>query len=293
MQYLLSPAGQHIAAVVMHGSRKVVVHDGVDGPPLDEVWPFGQGTVLWSDDGSRLAYMGRQGQEYVLVVDDKEYARGPWSDPTPVHQPTVSQAGFSLGSKHFWYVRAEPTSSSSRATQMVVDGKAGPVSSGDVQAVWSGDGEHYAYLQTIQSHSGPDRQVLILDGQPAPYLAGAPQFTADGHLFTQRPAPANSGVDVLADGHPFLRALEVHLYPSPMGPGVVGVVWSNAAGGKRIAQLTVGNRAVAGSQESDGYDVIVPPTYSPVERREYQGKRRGHLVVDGERRRAHLRGPAG
>lgn len=246
MQYSLSPAGQHIAAVVLRGSRKVVVHDGADGPPLDEIWPFGQNTVLWSDDGSRYAYLGRQGEEYVLVVDGKELGRGPWSKPV-TREPTVVQAGFSPGTgRHFWYVRLQPTST--RETQLVVDGKPGPVSRDNIQAVWSADGEHYAYLQSIPSNSGPVRQALIVDGQPAPYLAGAPQFTADDHLFTQRPGPGNNGVDVLADGHPFLRAGAVQLYPAPKGPGVIGAVWSNGPGGGRVASLTVGNRQVPGSQ---------------------------------------------
>jgi hypothetical protein len=37
VQYAISPKGQHIAAVVLRGSRQVMVHDGADGPRFDEI----------------------------------------------------------------------------------------------------------------------------------------------------------------------------------------------------------------------------------------------------------------
>lgn len=83
LQYSISPQGQHLAAVVLRGSRQVFVHNGVDGPKLDQILeiPFVGGSftkVTWSEDGSRYAYLGRVGQEYVVMVDGKEAARGPW-----------------------------------------------------------------------------------------------------------------------------------------------------------------------------------------------------------------------
>jgi hypothetical protein len=44
--------------VVLRGSRIVVVHDGVDGPRFDAIVGESEGLVF-SPDGSRLAYLGR------------------------------------------------------------------------------------------------------------------------------------------------------------------------------------------------------------------------------------------
>ena len=104
MQYSISPKGQHLAAVVLRGSRQVLVHDGDDGPRFDQVLSLSSqngAKVAWSDDGARFAYHGKLGQEYVILVDSKEVSRGPWSADlqgqgrTPVHQ-----LGFSPGGKH-------------------------------------------------------------------------------------------------------------------------------------------------------------------------------------------------
>ena len=79
MQYSISPKGLHLAAVVLRGSRQVLVHDGVDGPRFDRVLTLSSRSngvkVAWSDDGARFAYHGKLGQEYVIVVDGKEVSR--------------------------------------------------------------------------------------------------------------------------------------------------------------------------------------------------------------------------
>ena len=70
MQYAISPKGLHVAGVVLRGSRQALVYDGTDGPRFDQVLALssrgGGGKVSWSDDGSRYAYHGKLGQEYVL-----------------------------------------------------------------------------------------------------------------------------------------------------------------------------------------------------------------------------------
>jgi hypothetical protein len=90
--------------VARRGSRFVVVHDGAEGPPFDEVhppvfsadgtrwgyvarfdsaWiPVIDGTLasserwasdpVWSDDGHRLAYLARRGADTAVVVDGTE-----------------------------------------------------------------------------------------------------------------------------------------------------------------------------------------------------------------------------
>lgn len=107
MQYAVSAKGQHVAAVVLRGSRQVMVHDGVDGPRFDEVLIIQSGTndkVRWSDDGSRFIYSGRVGQEYAVMVDGKEVHRGPWSPELATQGRTpVFEMGFTPRSKH-WYM---------------------------------------------------------------------------------------------------------------------------------------------------------------------------------------------
>jgi Tol biopolymer transport system component len=147
LQYSLSSKGQHLAAVALRGSRKVMVHDGTDGPRFDDI-PEAPGTgspVIWSDDGARLAYIARAGQEFVIMVDGKEHARGPWADANSgANQPTVQSAAFTPGGKHFWFVRKQSDATLHTFQQLVIDGKPGPVSNAVIQPVWSNDGEHHA-----------------------------------------------------------------------------------------------------------------------------------------------------
>lgn len=257
VQFAISPKGQHVAAVVLRGSRQVVVHDGVDGPRFDEVLSVqnaGGLKIVFSDDGNRHAYHGRVGQEFVVVVDGKEAARGPW-DATLAQrgQTPVYQLGFTPQSKH-WYMILYKSDQSRQHYQLVIDGVAGPVSQESIQPTWSPDGEHHAYILTINPATAPQaRQVLVVDAKPAPYLAGEPQFTGDSkHLFTKRTVPRTSTIEILADGQPFARVEGgIQLYTAPTGPGVLGVAWAAPPNGARHAFLTVGNRKVPGSECAD------------------------------------------
>ena len=204
MQYAISPKGLHVAGVVLRGSRQVLVYDGADGPRFDQVLDLKNqgsgGKVAWSEDGSRYGYHGKLGQEYVIVVDGKEVSRGPWSAELQGQGRTpVFHLGFSPGAKH-WYAVIETSPSGRQQWQMLLDGVAGPPSLGRFDPLFSPDGEHHTYLQQLPTPSGPTRYALIIDGKPAPYLAGDMQWTGDSkHLITKRPAPGGNE-DVLADG---------------------------------------------------------------------------------------------
>lgn len=263
LQYSISPKGQHLAAVVLRGSRQVMVHDGVDGPRFDEILVVpgisgAGGKVVWSEDGSRYAYFGRVGQEYVVLVDGKEAARGPWSvDLASQGLSPVYQLGFAPGDKH-WYLVVHTKTSGRDNYQLVIDGKPGPMTQGDIPIAWSPDGAHHAYVATIFPISAPRQsQLLIVDGKPAPYQAGEPQFTADGlHLFTKRMV-AGGATEILADGAPFIRtAGDVRLHIAPSGPGVLGVVTLPFQNSVRTAFLTLGNRRVAGSDCQGGINGV-------------------------------------
>src|SRR5262249_47594095 len=128
---LFSPHGAHMAYAAERGSRWVVSYDGVDGARFDEILNIGvnvygaPGTgvssgeadkVGFSPDGTRYFYIGRQGQEFVLMVDGKEMFRTPVATtsirPVPLapngFDPSTvgvqrSVGGFTPDSKHVFF----------------------------------------------------------------------------------------------------------------------------------------------------------------------------------------------
>ena len=265
MQYSISPKGLHLAGVVLRGSRQVLVHDGVDGPRFDQVLSLGglnqSAKVAWSDDGARHAYHGKLGQEYVIVVDGKEVSRGAWSAELQNQGRTpVQQLGFSPGGEH-WYAVIETVTPGRQNFQMLLDGVAGPLSQQMFTPLFSPDGEHHTYIQQINTATTPQpRYALIVDGKPAPYLAGDMQWTSDSkYLITKRPSPGNTGEDVLANGQPLMRVPGgVNLTMAPVGPGILGRAFTPWEGGVRSSFLLVGNRRVPGSEctNSGGLDAV-------------------------------------
>ncbi|MGH7696737.1 MAG: hypothetical protein ACRENH_17240, partial [Gemmatimonadaceae bacterium] len=172
-QFWISHKGQHLAAVVLRGSRQVMVYDGTDGPRFDEIFfvpNLNNSKIVWSEDGSRYAYFGKMGQEYVVVVDGKEALRAPWdAQLANMGQRPIFDLGFTPHSKH-WYVVLFKNQNSRSNYQLVVDGKPGPVSQEHIAIAWSPDGEHHAYLQTINPPNAPQPSMaLVVDGKPAPY----------------------------------------------------------------------------------------------------------------------------
>ncbi|HUV38967.1 MAG TPA: HEAT repeat domain-containing protein, partial [Planctomycetota bacterium] len=66
-----TPDGKHIACAVRHEGKHFIVRDGVEQPPYD-----GLGGLVWSDDGRHLAYLacrdGPNGRQHFMVVDGVE-----------------------------------------------------------------------------------------------------------------------------------------------------------------------------------------------------------------------------
>jgi hypothetical protein len=249
--YIISPRGQRFAAIVLRGSRNVVVHDGVDGPRFDQI--VGDiGGLSFSPDGNRLAYIGRLGQEYVYVVDGKELMRLPLAT-----HPNIRGGGedpalprFTSNSRHVYFqvYTAKSPSSSDQWWNFVWDGQLGPESQKTVVPVFSPDGERHAYLATNRQNW--DQQILIVDGKPAGYVGGEPQFTADSlRLITKVIVPRAGAVDVLVDGKPFIRAPGgIQLYLPPVGPGLLAAVQQPRPQGDGSSFLLIGNKKVPGSE---------------------------------------------
>lgn len=214
--YVVSQNDARVAYVGAKGTRTVVSVDGVEGPVLDELFngsaaaisgggpilvhnanPGGKfnGTpsaVIFSETGSHYAYVGRQGNEYVVIHDGKEVGRGARNDLSLQHSPL----GLSpKGNFAFW---GEMKTVGGRGQyRLIVNGKAEPwAGHQDLKPVFSPDDKRYAYnAGTVDDYQ---KQVLIIDGKVASYVGHTPQFTADSKILLTI-APNNV---VLVDGKP-------------------------------------------------------------------------------------------
>ena len=131
---------------------------------------------MFSETGSHYAYVGRQGNDYIVVHDGREVGRGPRSALSLNHSPL----GLSPGGKFaFW---GEMKMENSRGTyRLIVNGKPNPwAGHQDLKPVFSRDDTRYAYnAGTIEDYQ---KLMLIIDGKVASYVGNAPQFTSDSKL---------------------------------------------------------------------------------------------------------------
>lgn len=245
--FLISPRGQHVAARTLKGSRTVMVYDGNAGPPFDEI-PGVPGETssagVFSDDGTHHAYVGRQGQQWVVMMDGKEVARGgPFFQVSGT--ATMTSIGFTPGGKHLYFGISDIDHN---RFQFYFDGKPDPVIQGAVQPVFSQDGEHYAYEYQVNKETGNPLPALMVDGKRAAYAGTQPQFTADGlHLYTKMGVPRASAVDVLLDGKPIMRVPGAMLFVAPSGSAMLASVLAIGPNGERSVFLTIGNKRVPNS----------------------------------------------
>jgi len=242
----ISPRGQHVAARTLKGSRTVMVDNGVTGPPFDEIPGAGQGNFAgaFSDDGAHYAYVGRQGQQWVVMNDGKEVARGgPFIQKNS--DPPIDLIGFTPGGKHFYFSTSDIAHGK---FQFFFDGKPDPAIQDPVQPVISPDGEHYAYVYQVNKETGNPLPALMVDGKRAAYAGSDPHFTADGlHLYTKMIVPRTSAIDVLLDGKPIMRVGGVDLHMAPVGSLMLASVLVVSPSGDRSMFLTIGNKRVPNS----------------------------------------------
>ncbi|MGH9679785.1 MAG: hypothetical protein ACRD4Y_07520 [Candidatus Acidiferrales bacterium] len=71
--FVVSPDGGHYAVPAMHGSRELMIVDGVDGPEFDHAAHGMGGTIdfVFSSDGKHSAYVAQSGSDMVEVRDSK------------------------------------------------------------------------------------------------------------------------------------------------------------------------------------------------------------------------------
>lgn len=269
-QFAVSPHGIHVATLSHSGSRPVIIYDGVPGPKFDQFTPEGSGGpvgVIFSPDGNHYAYCGLSSDHFSVMVDGKEVGTGSETNDGQLNCTIF----FSPNSKHFYYTSTQHKGDYRTGTsysRFVIDGKTelkvfeGGVSSRNL--IFSPDGDHFAAL--LSAPTDPEHNALFVDGKPAGYVGGDPQWGTDSkHLFTKRglPPPAGRGGtvwEVLLDGKPIMRADAVTLYIPPVGNMVVAMVQKLSVN-PAISFLVVGGKQVPGSEVQGGS--ISNVTFSP------------------------------
>jgi hypothetical protein len=266
----VSPHGVHVAVLALKGSRNVVLIDGVEGPPFDQlmdpsgqtytlrggdqaaIWPPKSSPILFSDDGTHCAYFGKIGAEYMAVLDGKEIARGPAGSDLQ-----MANLSFSPHGKHLFYVESHNGRSQNR---VVMDGKPEPVGAQAPQVVFSPDGEHYAYVGTsaylgaFQADAAKNKWNVV-DGRQVKYFGDNLQFTAAGHLVSML---NENGLDTLVlDGKPVMRATNIRpVWASPVGTQVAAVMLPKAG---VPSMFTMNGKPIPGTEGVKVKDVYFSP----------------------------------
>lgn len=241
----ISPRGTHLAALVPKGSRYAVWIDGVEGPKIDEylgtggipMSPPGYGNLpfAWSDDGTRWAYLAKMGSEYVVMVDGKEFARGPISN-----EVGVRDLKFSAGGKHLLYCTFEKQGAEVRA---VIDGKAGPVSGLQPEVVFSPDGTQWAYTGN-EPGKYPEVKWAVVGERQVKHFGDNLEFTGNGHLVARTIGSGFQGLTL--DGKPVIQVANIQsVWVSKTGGMIAAVVMPKP---NTPAVLTLNGKAVPGTE---------------------------------------------
>jgi hypothetical protein len=244
----ISPGGAHVAVLANQGSHLAVFFDGVAGPKIDALqvntsaagryppptfWA-GQVPIVYSDDGSHWAYMARIGDEYVVMADGRELARGPLTGT----QVAVLPLSFSAKGHHLFYSDLDAAG----GYHVVVDGKPGPAARILPSVVMSPDGDHYAYVGEY-SNAGVGLWSFV-DGRRVNYFGDHLQYSGRGNLVSYVNLP--DGVGFVLNGKPEIKAMRIDpLWMSPDGAQIAMVVTQNQA---TPSVLVVNGKPVDGTQ---------------------------------------------
>jgi hypothetical protein len=260
--FALSPKGVHVAMLNSKGSRFVISVDGVDGPRIDQLIgldgnPFLVGAahnnpnggliqvpIIFSDDGAHSAYFGKVGDEYILVLDNKELVRGKFQAGSLGY----GKLTFTTGGKHLYFGEVSPG-----GYHIVMDGKPGPDSHIPPKVVASLDGAHYAYVGA--QADGHDTPWTVVDGRQVKHFGDELQFNAKGHLFALLKGKGEMALNV--DGKNAIVANNItQLHISPTGGEIAAVLYM-AKTNKTF--LTINGKAVPASEGSQLQDVYFSP----------------------------------
>mgnify|MGYP002713199699 CR=1 FL=1 len=269
--YVFSPGGGHVGYAGNRGTRVGVTVDGIEGPTFDELYtPHGasfmsppniaamtaspggrtnqaaQGApIIMSSDGSHYAYAGRQGEEYVVIHDGKEVARGPRTALSLNYNPLT----LSPGGRHVYWNETTGTQGARWLQRLVIDGKPGPWSGHqDILPVFSPDDSRYAY--TYISPEDANQRVLIVDGKPAGYKGVNPIFTADSKQLITLAQSAVTGLQgLLVDGKLRIKTHGVRkVVPAPVGGNYAAIAFKEIPGSAGVYMLYLNGKEIPGTE---------------------------------------------
>ena len=245
--------------------------------PEDDSNDRSSAPVVFSDDGSRWAYVGRTGNQLVVMLDGKELSKIPFSEEA------ITSLSFTPGGKHLRYIQTvrvqDQSGDSRRDTRLVVDGRKATVGADNLRASevsWSPDGEHFAFIAKSGDRLS-DR--LVLDNKVDPpelQFPGyalehtRPLFTGDSaHLITvRRKLVQQSGSTRLGSQAVFFDRTPVVQAPSAIVPG--GSHQKTDANLSEVSVAPMGSNFITVFQASGNpfnlyfNDKRMPPTH-PVE----------------------------
>jgi len=170
--------------------------DGVAGEPFDQFVPMRDGTFFfWSADNCHVAYMGaRAGSGFV----GRDGAEGPpFEDISRSVPPMFSTDGGHLA--HGATVGGQ--------YRLIVDGAvAGTEALAPIAAVFSPDGNRFAFVEARGSMAKDGEQRIVVDGTAGTWFRGmrnAPnvlQFSPDGRRFAYYRIDGKGGAQWVVDG---------------------------------------------------------------------------------------------
>ena len=220
--FVVSPDGGHYAAPAMHGSRELIVIDGVDGPEFDHAaHSSGEQAMdlVFSSDGKHSAYVAQSGNDMVEVRDGKVAftinsaqpgANGASNNSVPlinqmhIHNPGHQVDGIghqclmSPSGAHVAVVSHVGIAGGSGGFYMVLDGVKSPaynfIDVGQIAFV----AEKLVYLAQTNDH----KWHLVVNDKPGPTYNGLKNLLVndDGSHYAFIGATSASGWGVGVDG---------------------------------------------------------------------------------------------
>jgi redox-sensitive bicupin YhaK (pirin superfamily) len=224
--------------------------DGVEGPRIESVlanpsgspvqtasyWMGAIPQIVFSDDGTHCAYLAKMGDEYVVMLDNKELARGAMAPTNAMGNVPLM---FSAGGKHLFY-----TDAANGKFRIVVDGKMGPDSSHAMPLATSPDGAHYAYTGFVGGLGNGTPNWAFVDGRQVNFFGDSLQYTGKNVLLSRM--NVENATVLLINGRPMLKASRLDpTWISPDG-NQIAVVISPKQGDPSF--LTVNGKIVDGTQ---------------------------------------------
>ncbi len=209
--FVYSADGARIGYKARRDGKQFAVVDGEVGPGYDSL---GSDTPVFSPDGKRVAYFGKSGDLWRLVLDgvEEDFRWGSFAKGHPVFSPDSSRVGYRAcegewkGGTHYMVIDGERSPPYQRTGQgnpvftadskrvaytakrddkwfIVIDGKEGPAhdSIAKNSPIFSPDGTRFAYHACIGEWEGGEH-FYVIDGEEGPRYDGVSKlkFLQDG-----------------------------------------------------------------------------------------------------------------